>query len=112
MSNFIGFGIGLCLVGFSILKGIVSPSIKKGQLKRKVGLRKIGTAEGVWRNAYMAGEDYDGNITAAIFEDGMDYIGHPQSWDEVELMMKKLVEKEGYRPMTESDMYLTGGASY
>jgi hypothetical protein len=47
-------------------------------------------------------------ITAAVFENGMDYIGHPKTYDEAYKSYDTFI-KEGWVPMTPEDLKKTSG---
>lgn len=72
-----------------------------------VGWRKAGTAEGTWTGAYVAKLFLGMPITAALFEDGKDFVGSPTRSNHLSIV-SKLVE-DGWCPMTREDIFKTAG---
>lgn len=104
------WGMGFGLLGVGVLTGCCLGGWFFGckPRRRVVGMRRPGTPEGAWQDAYVAGIDSNGGITAAYFENNRDYIGHPASWAEVERELHALAQK-GWMPMTRDDLRSTAG---
>lgn len=71
------------------------------------GFRDPLTAVGSWDGAFVAGYDHpwSSKITAAFFDDGMDFIGHP-SLSELKATVEELKQK-GWTPMERYDIWST-----
>ena len=72
-----------------------------------IGYRKPGTKIGSWTGAYVALAQ-KGIISAAFFENNIDYICHPKKWCVIETHVLNLVDN-GWIKMTAEDLELTAG---
>lgn len=75
--------------------------------KEIIGVRKAGTEEGTWTGAYVIAR-FEIFTTAALFQDGMDFINNDLTWAEALKSRDELVE-QGWVTMTNSDIEKTSG---
>ena len=74
-----------------------------------IGCRKPGTAVGSWEGAFVFGQaSIGGPLVAAVFSNGMDYVGHPRNIEEALHMYRQFVD-EGFVPMHVDDLAKTSG---
>lgn len=73
------------------------------------GCRKIGTKEGSWAGAFVFVEQGETRVSA-LFENGMDFIGHPKSLGDGIRAYQTYID-QGWIPMTAHDITETSGVS-
>lgn len=99
MSGVFSFGLflfGLGLVGVAYGIGISSYERNRQQVLRWRGMTAPPTSPEKGPRYFVAAQRrYDDSITSAIFENGRDYIGHPDTWEDVDETMAELT-KEGF----------------
>ena len=68
-------------------------------------------SDGIWNDAFIVAKSVDSStITAAMFQNGMDFIGHPEDFS-VALKQYEQLISENWIPMDTNDVKKTSGVS-
>lgn len=72
------------------------------------GCRHPKSRPGSWDRAFVAAGTRTGDIVSAVFDDGMDYVGHLATEGEAEAQYREFISRD-YVPMTPEDVTKTSG---
>lgn len=72
------------------------------------GCRDPKSEVNLWGGAFVICKSVGGTITAAQFENNMDYIGHPKTYNDAMISYNIFIER-GWLPMSKDDLEKTAG---
>lgn len=80
----------------------------KPKIEYAFGCRDPTTQKNQWNRAFVVAKSKNQNIIMCLFENGMDYIGHPLTYENALISYNNYIN-EGWKPMDIDDLEKTAG---